>query len=131
MIMISVHLCKMISPRVFFFSFFLYIFIFRAVRGSKRAKMAQNDKKLCLLHFISQEPYIIWLTFMLLHLWYSCVKWHTQEFFSFFQSFDFWDCYGGKRTKNSPKWQNSVCCAWYLKNNTSCNCYLWYTSVKW
>ena len=131
MIMISVHLCKMISPRVFFFSFFLYIFIFWAVRGSKRAKMAQNDKKLCLLHFLSQEPYIIWLSFMLLHLWYSCVKWHTQEFFSFFQSFDFWDCYGGKRTKNSPKWQNSVCCAWYLKNNTSCNCYLWYTSVKW
>ena len=93
--------------------------------------MAQNDKKFCLLHFISQEPYIMWLSFMLLHLWYSCVKWHIQEFFSFFQSFDFWDCYGGKRTKNSPKWQNSVCCAWYLKNNTSYNCYLWYTCVKW
>ena len=93
--------------------------------------MAQDDKKFCLLHFVSREPYVIWLSFMLLHLCYSCVKWHIQEFFSFFQSFDFWDCYGGKRTKNSPKWQNSVCCTWYLRNNTSCNCHLWYTSIKW
>ena len=114
-----------------FFVIFLYIFIFWAVRGSKRAKMAQDDKKFCLLHFVSREPYVIWLSFMLLHLCYSCVKWHIQEFFSFFQSFDFWDCYWGKRTKNSPKWQNSVCCTWYLRNNTSCNCHLWYTSIKW
>ena len=28
--------------------------------------MVQNDKKLCLLHFISQEPCIIWLSFMVL-----------------------------------------------------------------
>ena len=47
----------------FFFRFLFFdIFIFWAVRegGDKRAKkMAQDDKKFHLLHFISQEPYII------------------------------------------------------------------------
>ena len=45
MIMILVHLCKMISPRVFFFSFF-YIFSFfglsGGVKGQKWHKMTKN-----------------------------------------------------------------------------------------
>ena len=43
-----------------FFHFFK-ILIFWAVRGVKGQKTAQNDKKFCLSHFISQEPYIRWL----------------------------------------------------------------------
>ena len=50
----------MIGPG--FFSF--YIFIFRAIMGVKGQKMAQDDKKLCLLYLISQEPYIIWLSYI-------------------------------------------------------------------
>ena len=41
------------------FFHFCEICIFRAVRGLKEQKMAQDDKKFRLLHFISQEPYII------------------------------------------------------------------------
>ena len=47
---------------------FFKISIFWVVRGgreSKRAKKVQNDNNFCLLHSISQEPYIIWLSFML------------------------------------------------------------------
>ena len=55
-----VHLCKMIiCPSGLF-----YIFIFWAVMGVKGQEMAQNAKKKCLLHFISQEPYILWLSFI-------------------------------------------------------------------
>ena len=47
-----IHLCKMmISPEVFLF--------FRNVDWIKGQKMAQDDKKLCLSHSISQEEYII------------------------------------------------------------------------
>ena len=47
-------------------SFFLFfkILIFWVVRGVKGQKMAQNEKKLCLSCSISQEPYIIWFSFM-------------------------------------------------------------------
>ena len=48
--------------QVFFFSFFQN-FDFSCYRG-KGQKMAENGKKLCLSHSISQEPYIIWSSFM-------------------------------------------------------------------
>ena len=56
--------------------------------------MAQNDKKLFLLHSISQEAYIIMI-------FDTRVKWrHIQfVFFSFFQNFDFVGCYGVKGQK--------------------------------
>ena len=54
--------CKMvISPGFFFFHF--NILIFQVVSGVKGKKMAQKDKKFSLLHSISQELYIIWLSF--------------------------------------------------------------------
>ena len=34
------------------------------IGGVKGQKMVENGKKLCLLHSISQEPYYIWLSFM-------------------------------------------------------------------
>ena len=40
--------------------------IFWVVSGVKRQKMAQSEKKNCLFCFISQEPYIIWLSFMVI-----------------------------------------------------------------
>ena len=50
--------------------------------------MVQNEKKICLWRSISQESYII--------LYHSCVKGqYLQEFSSFFQSFEFLDCWGG------------------------------------
>ena len=55
-----VPMCKkIISLGVFLF---FRIFIFRVVKGQK---MVHNDKKFCALRFVSQEPYIIWLSFML------------------------------------------------------------------
>ena len=50
-----VHTCKMMISPPFFLIFFL-ILIFQAVRRAEGQKMVQNDKKLCLSHFISQEP---------------------------------------------------------------------------
>ena len=40
------------------------ILIFQAVMGVKVQKMVQNDQKFCLSCSISQELYIIWLSFM-------------------------------------------------------------------
>ena len=68
-----------------FFSTFWY-FYFLGFRGVKGQKMTKDDKKICLLHLISQEPYIIWLSFMV-HL----CKSYLQELFSFFQNFNFLD----------------------------------------
>ena len=49
--------CKMIMPSgIFFFLFFLIFWVHSEVKGQN---MAQNDKTLCLLHFIFQEPYIM------------------------------------------------------------------------
>ena len=58
-----VHICKMIifSSVLFIFS---KILIFWILKGLKGQKMVQNDKRFCLLHAISQEPYIIWLSFI-------------------------------------------------------------------
>ena len=50
-----------ISPEVFFF---FSKFWFLGYRGVKGQKTVQNVKKFCLLHSISQEPYVIWLSYM-------------------------------------------------------------------
>ena len=50
------------SPRVIFS--FTKIWIFQVVSGGKGQKVAQNDKKKCLLQFMSREPYIIWFSFV-------------------------------------------------------------------
>ena len=40
------------------------------------------------------------------NFWYTYVKWwYLWLLFSCFQNFDFLGCYGGKRAKNSPKWE--------------------------
>ena len=60
--MTVIYVCKMISSGVF--SIFREILIFWVHRWIKGQKTVQNDKKLCLSHSISQEPYITWLSFM-------------------------------------------------------------------
>ena len=85
----SWYSCKIISLRVFFifselwfsellggikvqkmvqndrhvFHFFkiLIFWVFREVKGQN---IVQNEKKICRLHTLSQEPYIIWLSFL-------------------------------------------------------------------
>ena len=148
------HLCKMmISSGVLFI--FLY-FHFWAVRGVKGQKMTQDDKKISLLQLISQEPYIIWFSYdmsFMVHiwfisqesytsydfdLWYSCLKWkYLHGCFSFLKKCWFSGLWEGGRGGGGCKMEkiakndkNSVCCAWYLRNHTSYDCHLWYTSVQ-
>ena len=61
--MTVIYLCKMVISSGIF-SIFLKILIFWVYRGVKEQKMVRNDKKLCLSRSISQEPYIIWLSFV-------------------------------------------------------------------
>ena len=62
-IVIYGHKYKMIISLGMFFLFskFWYFWVVRRVKGQK---MTQNNKKLYLSHSISQEPYIIWLWFV-------------------------------------------------------------------
>ena len=117
----------MISPDVMF-SFSKFWLIFWVVRGVEGQKMVQNDKKFCLLHSISHEPYIIWLSFML-NMWKMII---SLCLFFYFSKFWFFGLLGGKRAKSSQKLQkNSVRRASYLRNHRSYDCNLWYTCVKW
>ena len=125
-----VHLCKMvISPSVFF-NFFKILF-FGIVTGVKWQKIAQNHNKLCLSRFISQEHH----TSYDCHLWYTCAKWWYLHvfFFHLFKILIFWVVSGwglkGREIVQNDK--NCVCRALYLRNHTSYNYHLWYTSVKW
>ena len=96
--------------------------------GSKRAKNGPKWQKFCPSYFISQEPYIIWLSFML-HL---CKMAISPGFFLFFQNLDFLGCLEDKRAKNDSKMtKNYVRRAWDLRNDTLYDCHLWYTCVKW
>ena len=54
---------------------------------------------------VSRAPYLRNHTSYDFDFWYACVKWYLQECFSCFQNFDFLHLWGGKRVKNSPKWQ--------------------------
>ena len=59
--------------------------------------------------------------------WYTCVKWsYLQEFFLFFQILIF-PVVSAKRGLN---WQK-LCHTPFLRNHTSYDHHLWYTSVKW
>ena len=93
-------MCKMMLSLGFFFQFF-QILIFQIVREVKLQKTVQNDKKLCPSCFISQEPYIIWLSFMIC----MCKMIISPGFFSVFQNFDFESCQEAERAKKVPKWQ--------------------------
>ena len=67
--------------------------VFRVVKGQK---IVQNEKNLCLSYSISQDPYIIWLSFMV-HLCKIMIS--PYVFFTFFSNFNFWHqwCKKGKK----------------------------------
>ena len=91
--------------------------------------MVQNAKKPCPLHFISCEPYIIWLCF-LLHKFKMIT---SPDVFFIFSKFWFSGLLGDggegvegqKMTKNDKK-IFSLCIS-----GTVCDCGVWYTCVKW
>ena len=73
----------MIYPGISFH--FFKILILGVVSGIKGQKVIQNDKKNCLSRCISQEPYIIWFSFMV-HL---CKMIIFPRVFFFFSKFWF------------------------------------------
>ena len=110
-----------------FFQFFK-ILIFGVVRRVKVQKMVQNDKKFCLSRIISQEPYIIWLSFMV-HMHKMII---SPSLCFIFSKFWFSGSIGELKGKKwSRMTENVVCRAPYLRNHTSCDCHLWCKFVKW
>ena len=86
-----VHLCIMMISRGIFFifpKFWCSGLLGGWGGGVKGQKMVQNQKKFCLSRSISQESYIIWISFMAL----LCKMIISQGVFSVFQNFDFVGC---------------------------------------
>ena len=120
-----VHKYKMIkSPGIFFI--FAQV-SFSGLLGGKRAKMVQNGKKFCLSHSISQEWYIIWLSFMV-HK-YKMIK--SPGIFFIFAQVSFSGLLGGKRAKMVQNGKKFCLSHSISRNDTSYDCHLWYTNVKW
>ena len=77
---------RIIYPGIFFIFFFWFLGSLGGGGVVKGWKVAQNDKKLCLSHSVSQEPYIIWLWYMV----HMCEMMISPEKNFIFQNFDFW-----------------------------------------
>ena len=92
-----VHMCKMIITPGSFFIFFK-ILIFWVVKGKKTV---QNDKKFFPLHSMSQEQYIIWLSFMI----HVCKMIISSGVFLYFHNLIFWVHRGvkGQKTVQNDK----------------------------
>ena len=116
-----VHMCKMIISPEFFFFFSKFWFL--GYRGVKGQKTVQNVKKFCLLHSISQEPYVIWLSYMV----HICKMIISSGVFIVFSKF--WFSGSIRGIKGQKMVQNDVCCAPYLWNHTSYD--LWCKCLKW
>ena len=88
--------------------------------------MVQNDKK-ALLCLISQEPYIIWSSFMV-HVWRKiislCLLLHFSEILFFGVSS------GVKGQKMAQNDKKIVCRTPYLRKHTSYDCDFWYPFEK-
>ena len=107
-----------------FFHFFSKFWFFRLLGREKGKNSPKRQKtQLCL---ISQESYVIWLSFML----HMCKMIISPSVFSFFQIFNFLVISGVKGQKMA-KWQKILSLTLYLRNRTWYNCGFWYTCVKW
>ena len=105
---------------------FFRILIFGVVRGVKGQKTVQNDKKFYLSHSISQEPYIIWFSFIV----HMCKMIISPGFFFIFSKFWFSGFSGGWKGKKWPKMTKmSVCCTFYFRNHISYDLHVWYTCM--
>ena len=110
-----VYWCKMmISPGVFFiFSKFWFT---ESIEGKMAKTTIQNDKKFCLLRSISQEPCIVWLSFMVLMFKMTI----SPDVFSVLHNFDLFGLSGGWNGQKSPEMtKNSVCCVLYFRKHIS------------
>ena len=107
-----VLMCKMIiSPGVFFsFSKFWFFILLEG-------KRAKNSTKWPKIQLISQEPYIIWLSFVVHKCKMIIYLQAFVFFFKCFQNFDASGCQEDKSTKNDPKWQKTVFCTLYHRNH--------------
>ena len=105
--------------------------IFWVVRGVKGQKIVQNDKKLCPLPSIFQEPYIMGLLFMV-HVCKMIIS--PSTFFSFLK---FWFSgplrgWRSKRARYSPKSENIMYVTLHISGAIHhMILHLLYTSVKW
>ena len=84
---------RIMSSGIFliFFFFFFKILIFEIIRKRvKGQKMTQNGKKFCQSHSVFQDPYIIWLWF-LLHMSKIMM---SSAIFSIFSKFWFFEFLG-------------------------------------
>ena len=119
------HLCYICvkSPSILFI---FSKFWFSGLSGDKTVKNSPKWPKILSSHSISQEPYIIWLSFV-----ETSLKWYLQAFFHFFKILIFQVVRGSKGKKTRSKMTKSyVHCALYLRNHTSYDLHLWYTCVK-
>ena len=97
-----------------YFFIFFKILIFWVVRGVKGQKMVENDNKICLSHLISQEPYIIWLSFIV----HMCKMIIYPGVFFIFSKLRFFALLGDKRAKNVPKWQKIMSVMFLISGTT-------------
>ena len=119
---LTVHMCKIIPPDIFFH--FLKILIFwvvRRVKGKKRPKMTKKHVFLALY----PRNHTSYDTFML----HMCKRIISPGFvFTFFPNFHFCGQYGKKWTKIA---KNHVCHTSYPRKHTSYDCDFCYTFVRW
>ena len=98
--MTIIYVCKMIISSGVFFHFFQNFVFFREVKGEK---MVQIDKKFCLSHSISQEPYLIWFSFVV----HMCKMIISPGVFLFFPKFWLFGLLGGSKGKKWSKMTKS------------------------
>ena len=87
--------------------------------------MVQNDKEFFLSCSISQEPHIIWLSFMV----HMCKMIISLVVFFNFLKFPIAELSRGWRGKNGSKWQNVLSGAPYISGTISYDLHLWYTCM--
>ena len=130
-----VHMCKMIISPGIFFNFFKILIFWGVVGvgweggvGVKVQKMVQNDKKFCRSSCsISQEPYIIWLSFMvhICKMIIPSVFFFFSFFFHFFKILAFW-VYRQVKEQKMVQNEKKLCLLHScLRNHTSYDCHLW------
>ena len=108
-----------------FFSFFK-ILIFWVVSGVKGEKMAQNDKKLSLPHFISQEAYIMWSWFLV----HMCKMMTSPDAFFIFSKVWFSGLFGGVKGQNMTQNDKKNCPSLYISRTIPHMTGSWYTCVE-
>ena len=106
-----------------FFDFFkiLISWVHRRVKGQKAL---QNDKKFCLSHSISQEPYIMW--FYGANVWNGNI---SRCFFFNFEILIFWFVRGLKGQKISQNGRSFCQSHLIFQNHISYDLHLWYTCM--